>query len=46
MSYDEQKFARIIDQILRESDLDTIGAKRIKKTLAAKLGYDISAYNV
>lgn len=45
MSYDEQKFALIIDQILRESDLNTIGAKRIRKNLAARLGYDISEYN-
>ncbi|KAL1304635.1 hypothetical protein AAFC00_003599 [Neodothiora populina] len=44
MSYDESKFASIIDQILRESDLNTIGAKRVRKNLAARLGYNISGY--
>lgn len=46
MSYDEHKFARLIDDILRNSDLNTISAKRIRKSLSETLGYDVSEHKV
>ncbi|KAF1355405.1 hypothetical protein BDV97DRAFT_288925 [Delphinella strobiligena] len=44
MSYDENKFASLIDDILRNSDLNTISAKRIRKSLSETLGYDVSEH--
>lgn len=46
MSYDEQKFAALVDDILRKSDLNTISAKRIRNALSEALGYDISEHKV
>lgn len=46
MSYDENKFASLIDDILRNSDLNTISAKRIRKSLSETLGYDVSEHKV
>jgi hypothetical protein len=46
MSYDEPRFANLIDRILRSSDLNTISAKRIRKELSSQLGYDITEHKV
>lgn len=46
MSYDEVKYASLIDGILRKSDLNTISAKRIRKQLSESLGYDVSEHKV
>jgi len=40
------QYAAIIDSILRESDLNTISEKKIRKALSEKLGYDVSAQKV
>jgi len=46
MSYDEQRFSATIDDVLRSSDLNTISAKRIRKALSARFGYDVNEYKV
>lgn len=46
MSYDEQRFSELIYNILRESDLETVSAKRIRTALQDKLGYDVSDHKV
>jgi len=40
------QYAAIIDTILRESDLNTISEKKIRKALSEKLGYDVSHQKV
>lgn len=40
------QYAAIIDAILRESDLNTISEKKIRKALSEKLGYDVSHQKV
>lgn len=46
MSYDEKHFSNLIYDILRESDLETVSAKKIRTALAAKLGYDVTEHRV
>ena len=40
------QYAAIIDTILRESDLNTISEKKIRKALSEKLSYDVSHQKV
>jgi polyhydroxyalkanoate synthesis regulator phasin len=40
------QYAVLIDEILHEGDLNTISAKQIRKTLSAKLNYDVSSQKV
>jgi hypothetical protein len=40
------QYTAIIDSILRESDLNTISEKKIRKALSEKLGYDVSHQKV
>ncbi|KAI5245246.1 SWIB-domain-containing protein [Aureobasidium subglaciale] len=44
MSYDEKRYADLIYDILRQSDLDTVSAKKIRNALSEKLGYDVSEH--
>lgn len=42
----EASYAAIIDTVLAGADLQTISAKRIRKELAARVGYDINPQKV
>jgi hypothetical protein len=46
MSYDEKRFSDLIYDILRQSDLETVSAKKIRNALSEKLGYDVSEHKV
>ncbi|KAI4743178.1 SWIB-domain-containing protein [Aureobasidium sp. EXF-12298] len=42
MSYDEKRYSDLIYDILRQSDLETVSAKKIRNALSERLGYDVS----
>ncbi|KAI4719636.1 SWIB-domain-containing protein [Aureobasidium sp. EXF-10727] len=44
MSYDEKRFSDLIYDILRQSDLETVSAKKIRNALSERLGYDVSEH--
>jgi upstream activation factor subunit UAF30 len=46
MSYDEKRFSDLIYDILRQSDLETVSAKKIRNALSERLGYDVSEHKV
>lgn len=46
MSYDEKRYSDLIYDILRQSDLDTVSAKKIRNALSERLGYDVSEHKV
>lgn len=46
MSYDEKRFSDLIYEILRQSDLETVSAKKIRTALSEKVGYDVSEHKV
>jgi hypothetical protein len=46
MSYDERRYSDLIYDILRQSDLETVSAKKIRNALSERLGYDVSEHKV
>ncbi|KAG9689959.1 SWIB-domain-containing protein, partial [Aureobasidium melanogenum] len=44
MSYDEKRFSDLIYDILRQSDLETVSAKKIRNALSEKVGFDVTEY--
>ncbi|KAG9564222.1 SWIB-domain-containing protein, partial [Aureobasidium melanogenum] len=44
MSYDETRFSNLIYDILRQSDLETVSAKKIRTALSEKVGFDVTEY--
>ncbi|KAG9517719.1 SWIB-domain-containing protein, partial [Aureobasidium melanogenum] len=44
MSYDEKRFSDLIYDILRQSDLETVSAKKIRTALSEKVGFDVTEY--
>jgi hypothetical protein len=46
MSYDEKRYSDLIYDILRQSDLETVSAKKIRNALSERLGYDVSEHKV
>ncbi|KAG9562442.1 SWIB-domain-containing protein, partial [Aureobasidium melanogenum] len=44
MSYDEGRFSDLIYDILRQSDLETVSAKKIRTALSEKVGFDVTEY--
>ena len=46
MSYNEKRYSDLIYDILRQSDLDTVSAKKIRNALSERLGYDVSEHKV
>jgi upstream activation factor subunit UAF30 len=46
MSYDEKRFSDLIYDILRQSDLETVSAKKIRTALSEKVGFDVTEYKV